>query len=142
MDGACEARNKPKDWRRGRARGPGALHQLETLEPRYFFTTGIPEGINLTAVSYYDREWAFADAMQMASDWASQPVNSTFPFNDGRPIALDAHGWPLLAPDQAAAALIFRDTGGHYPAGAYSVTWQGTGSVTVGFDAHNIAQGN
>src|SRR5690606_26880141 len=56
--------------------------------------------------------------------------------------ALDANGWPILAPGQAAATLMFRDIDGHYPGGVYNVTWEGTGTITFGFDATKISQGD
>ncbi len=92
-------------------------------------------GINLTWVTYYNREWVFVDAMKQSKPWFSQNAGSASPWDTGQAIATNAEGWPILNPGQAAATTMFVDCEGHYPAGKYTVEFAGDGEIAVGRDA-------
>lgn len=72
----------------------------------------------------YGGGFAFANKMMMARSWVSTGPNG---WNDGRPIALDADGWPVaLQPGQEVATLVPSHDGGRYV-----ITWEGGGDITV-----------
>jgi hypothetical protein len=97
-------------------------------------------GINLDEYRYWNPCWAFVDAMPMCSEWASQTPSSPLPWNNGQPVLTDADGWPLLAPGQAAATVIWKELNGKYPGGIYDVFWEGTGQVEPEGDAELFQQ--
>ncbi len=93
-------------------------------------------GMNLNEVTYYSREWAFVDAMKTARPWVMTNPNGQ-PFDTGQTVPTDPNGWPILQPSQAAHTLLLTTKPG-YPAGTYTVEYDGTGSIEFEFDATNI----
>lgn len=90
--------------------------------------------INLTEVTYYSTELPFVDLFRTADKWLSQDVVGG-PWNNGLPIATDANGWVTsLQPNQAAAVLLGAATAGNYPAGVYTLLFDGKGTFSVAFD--------
>ncbi|MEZ6191615.1 MAG: hypothetical protein R3C45_10040 [Phycisphaerales bacterium] len=96
-------------------------------------------GINLAEVTYYDREWAFVDAMKLAREWLPTKTGGGT-FDTGESLKLDTNGWPILQSGQAAHTLIFVDTDGAYPAGKYVCTFEGEGDVVLSHDAKQISR--
>lgn len=94
-----------------------------------------PIAINLDEFRDWNPTFAFTDAMKQARPFVSQPIDSVQPFDDGQPMPTDAIGWPLPAPGQAAASLLWSELGGNYPAGTYDLYWEGTGEIVLGLDA-------
>lgn len=92
-------------------------------------------GMNLSAVVDWSREWTFVDAFKHSRAWIPQRAEEGGPWDTGEKLALTAEGWPLLKPGQAASTLMFREIGGHYPAGTYTCTFDGHGEIRFGFDA-------
>lgn len=89
-------------------------------------------GMNVSGLTYYTREWAFTDIFKMSKDWSSS-----------QPIEYHDDGWPRLAPGQSVNTLMFRGMAGEYPAGTYTVTWEGDGVVSVpGFDVDGASWSN
>lgn len=93
-------------------------------------------GMNLAAVTYYDPEWVFVDVFKSSNMAATGfPWDLLNPNGLATP-SLDAQGYPRgLGNGQVASALCLRSIGGHYPAGAYTVLFEGDGEVAVGMDA-------
>jgi hypothetical protein len=88
-------------------------------------------GMNLGGVVDWSSEWPFADAFKTSRPWMEQGPG---------PFTYDDQGSPLLKPDQRVETLIFRDLDGHYPAGDYLCTYDGTGSVAITqFDVEPIS---
>ncbi len=98
-------------------------------------------GINLAEANYYNREWVFVDAMKQAREWLPTRPGGSDPWNTGEKLRLDANGWPILGPNQAAHTIMFRDTTGAYPAGRYVCTFDGDGEVVLDFDAKMVRTG-
>jgi|694.fasta_scaffold87842_3 hypothetical protein len=113
-------------------------------------------GMNLENVVDWSPAWTFTDAFKASRPWIAQAVNTgtgetTWDTGTARPLALDADGnvaslatWTNAAGQtmrQMAGTLMFREIGGAYPAGVYRAEWDGTGTVTFGFDARTIASG-
>jgi hypothetical protein len=113
-------------------------------------------GMNLENVVDWSPAWTFTDAFKASRPWIVHAVNTvtsetTWDIGDSRPLALDADGnvtalatWTNAAGQalrQMAGTLMFRDIDGGYPAGVYRAEWDGTGTVTFGFDARAVATG-
>jgi hypothetical protein len=150
---------------RGRPAGPVRL-ALEACERRELMavdTAGVPfaagrmaVGMNLENVVDWSPAWTFIDAFQASRPWIAHGVNATtgaltWDVGDTRPLAVaddgtvtaldtwtDASGQTIR---QAAGTLLFRDTGSSYAAGRYRAEWEGTGTVSFGFDARVVARG-
>jgi len=83
-------------------------------------------GTNLTGIADWSEEWAFVDAFKASRDWIS---GSGSQWDDGRALDLDADGWVRsLQAGQLARTLVLPD--GHYPAGRYTVLYDGAGTLT------------
>ena len=98
----------------------------------------MPMGINLSTMDYFSPHWVWKDVFKSSRDWIPQVAGGGSPWNTGETLRLTPGGWPLLAPGQAAGTLMFRDIDGHYPAGTYTVTYEGKGNVIARLDAQNV----
>jgi len=97
--------------------------------------------MNLRAITAYDRAWAFADAMKMATDWAYEDVVSKPRVKRtggaGKPVATadillkSPEGWPLPAAGRAVYCQFFIGMRGRIPAGEYVCTWKGKGTLEL-----------
>ncbi len=97
-----------------------------------------PLSINLAEITYYSSELPFVDLVKTADKWLPQEVVGGA-WNTGAAIAKDADGWiTSLAPNQAAALLLARDLAGNYPAGVYTLLFDGKGTFATSFDASII----
>ena len=132
---------------------------VERYEPRQLMAADgqrMQIGMNLENVVDWSPAWTFTDVFQASRPWISQAVDEstgavTWDVGETHPLALDADGNPrsLAAwtePNgsrmrQMAATLMFREIGGAYPAGVYRAEWDGTGTVSFGFDARVVASG-
>lgn len=95
-------------------------------------------GVNLSPVHDYTPEWRFVDVFKMSREWIPQVPGFGGPFDTGIPLTLDANGWPLLNPGEAAGTLMLHALDGHYPGGTYTVLYEGTGTITFGLDSSVI----
>ncbi len=94
-----------------------------------------PMGINSNFVTNWSSDWEFVDAFKKASPWISGTLGGAW--DNGGPIDLDSNGWVRsLQTNQVARTLIFRNLNGHYPAGQYTVLYDGTGYIAYKGDAH------
>jgi hypothetical protein len=93
-------------------------------------------GINLSEIAYHSREWVFVDAVRSARRWVSTDSDGV-PFDTGLTVVTDANGWPILQAGQSAQTLLLTNKAG-YPAGQYTVTFDGTGTLAFEFDASNV----
>ena len=98
----------------------------------------VPVGINMAPVYYFNTEWFFVDAMKSSSKWFPQLVSGG-PWDTGAYLAQTPDGWPLLAPGQAAACVMFVDIQGNYPGGNYVCLYEGSGSLEFGGDASAVS---
>ncbi len=97
-------------------------------------------GINLADVTYYTREWVFVDAMMQSRQWLPTRAGGSSPWDSGETLKLNANGWPILRPGQAAHTLMYNDTQGAYPGGRYVCTYDGDGKVEIGSDAKVVSR--
>ncbi len=82
-------------------------------------------GTNLAPVRDWSPERPFADLMKQSRAWIS---NTSETWDDGRPLAVDAHGWVRsLLPGQRARTLVM--WGEPIEKGDYVVTWSGHGTL-------------
>ncbi len=86
-----------------------------------------PLGTNSNEVSYWTPEWVFVDAFKSSQEWVSGTAGGAW--DDGRALDIDENGWiRSLAPDQVARTGMFA-VNGKYPAGQYTVLYDGDGTL-------------
>ena len=152
------SQNAARVAKRRTSRGRLDLTGCERLEGRSLLAGDghMAVGMNLENIVDWSPAWTFTDAFQASRPWIPQAVNTVtgetiWDTGSARPLALDAHGnvaslatWTNGAGQamrQMAGTLMFRELDGAYPAGVYRAEWDGTGTVTFGFDAQTIASG-
>lgn len=87
-------------------------------------------GVNLANVVDWSGEWPFADVFKTSRPWMEKGPG---------PFTYDSAGNPMLRPGQSVETLIFRDQDGHYPAGQYVATYEGSGEVEINqFDVEEV----
>lgn len=101
----------------------------------------VPIGMNLRAITAYDRAWAFADVMKMATEWVYEDEGSvpptrrrrgSGPLPQGHAVLLhDPQGWPLPATGRAVSCQFFVGMRGLVPTGEYVCTWKGKGTLEL-----------
>ena len=86
-----------------------------------------PLGTNSHHLAYWTPEWVFVDAFKSSQEWVSGTTGGAW--DDGRTLDIDEYGWiRSLQPDQVAHTGMFA-VNGHYPAGQYTVLYDGEGTL-------------
>lgn len=86
-------------------------------------------GMNLAPVVDYGTNLPFVDVFKSSRKWSEQ----------GGPVRLGPTGYPVLGPGQSVQTLMVREIDGHYPAGEYVVSYDGTGEVAMNrFDVIDV----
>jgi hypothetical protein len=97
-------------------------------------------GINLAQMANWSRELAFVDLFKQAEGWLSQDVPHNR-WNNNQALDLDEDGWVRsLRANQAAAAMMARGLGTHYPAGDYVCLYDGEGQLEFLFEAQAVSR--
>ncbi|MFW5691457.1 MAG: hypothetical protein ACOCXZ_03040 [Chloroflexota bacterium] len=92
-----------------------------------------PMGINVHYPSYYDNISYFTEATRHGSHWLSFTPESG-DWSDERIIPQTVDGYPAqLAPDQGARMIIYLESTAA-PAGDYTLTWAGDGTLRIVHD--------
>lgn len=87
-------------------------------------------GINLSYVADFATELPFVDLMRQARPWISQQAGK--PWGQGPALDLNPNGWPRsLGPDCYAESPLAYDIDGRYPAGVYTLSFDGRGTVVL-----------
>jgi hypothetical protein len=85
-------------------------------------------GINLAGIVDWNSELPFVDVFRQSREWISQRAGAGW--GQGPKLALDAAGWvKALEPDCWAETPLCSVEGGHYPAGSYAVSYEGSGEL-------------
>ena len=91
-------------------------------------------GINLAAPADWSTELPFVDVFRQSRVWISQKQGAGW--GKGPELALDEFGWvQKLEPGCYAESMLCTIPGGHYPAGVYTVLYDGEGKLAVGLNA-------
>jgi hypothetical protein len=91
-------------------------------------------GMNLAGPADWNTELPFVDVFRMSRPWISQQKGKSW--GKGPELALDPYGWVTkLAPDCWVETPLCTIEGGHYPAGKYTIIYEGQGK----FDLSNAA---
>ncbi len=86
-------------------------------------------GTNLTRVRDWFSEYAFVDEFKRSRPWFSGSPGRKG-WQDARPLDLDENGWPRsLQVGQVARTLMFWGKNVKYPAGDYTILYDGTGKL-------------
>jgi len=100
-------------------------------------TTKPGVGVNLAPVVDWSTSQTFVDLMRSSRKWI--PQTSAAPngtWDTGAWIDVDSNNWPKrLESGQAASTIMARDINGKYPAGTYTVLYEGEGVIEFAFDA-------
>jgi len=98
----------------------------ETATPRPAASPRL--GMNLNGPADWNTELPFVDVFRFSRPWISQRKGS--PWGKGPELALDEHGWVTrLGSDCWAETPLCTIEDGHYPAGKYTVLYDGTGRL-------------
>ncbi len=96
-------------------------------------------GMNLSGPADWNSELPFVDVFRFSRPWVSQRKGR--PWGKGPKLELDEHGWvKTLEPNCSAETPLCTIAGGHYPAGRYTVLYDGEGQLQV-WNAATVASG-
>ncbi len=84
-------------------------------------------GINLAGPSDWNTEFPFADTFRFSRPWISHENGK--PFGKGPPLQTDRDGWLLSLPPNCSAEA-FLSTSPRKPAGKYTVSYEGNGTIS------------
>ena len=91
----------------------------------------VPEsrlGINLSGLAAWNSELPLVDVFRSAQRWASNYVGGAW--NHGPELELDENGWVTrIEPDCVVYAGVCLINDGRYPAGDYTILWDGSGEL-------------
>jgi hypothetical protein len=91
-------------------------------------------GINLAGPADWMTDLPFVDVFRTSRQWISQRQGAAW--GKGPELSVDALGWVTrLEPGCYAEAMLCTIQGGHYPAGVYTVLYEGEGKLAVGHNA-------
>jgi hypothetical protein len=133
----------PGDWTEGDITGDGFVSSYDLNIVLGHWNQRDPDpfiGTNLAPIAYWSTSWTFVDVMKMARPWLTTDGST---FNTGLEVDTDANGWPtenpvdpsnLPAGPHTVFTHVFNAVDGHYPAGDYILTWDGTADITVEWD--------
>ncbi|MBN2137616.1 MAG: hypothetical protein JW720_07410 [Sedimentisphaerales bacterium] len=87
-------------------------------------------GINLAGPADWNTELPFVDVCRLSRTWISQRKGQ--PWGKGPKLDLDERGWiKQLEKDCFAESPLCTISGGHYPAGKYTILYEGNGEIDV-----------
>jgi hypothetical protein len=87
-------------------------------------------GMNLNGPADWNSELPFVDVFRLSRPWISQRRGQ--PWGKGPELELDPYGWvKQLEPDCWAETPLCTVAPGHYPAGKYTVLYEGHGTLSV-----------
>lgn len=88
-------------------------------------------GINLAGPADWSTELPFVDVFRMSRTWVSQKKGAAW--GQGPELSIDDLGWvKKLEPGCFAESMLCTISGGHYPAGVYTVLYEGEGKIEFG----------
>ncbi len=98
-----------------------------------------PIGTNLHFFTYHSPDWVFVDVFPKTQEFTKMRCSGGG-WNEGPDLATDSNGWiTSLQDDQCAGFYLFWLSEGaqaQYPAGEYTLLWEGDGSFQISGDAH------
>ena len=103
-------------------------------------TTRAAFGTNLATVADWSSEYVFTDAFKMSRNWLTQ-ADGVWDTKEQAALDLDENGWVKSLPKNGEAqfsyvgTLLFVGIGENYPAGQYTVIYEGEGTINYYFDA-------
>lgn len=102
-----------------------------------------PIGVNISGIHDYSSQWMFVDAMKQCRPWIVQPQAGAPWSVDTVAIPTRADGYPREVPfvqgtdSFVVHTLMLRELPHLYPAGDYTLIFEGTGELQLNFDAGN-----
>lgn len=93
-------------------------------------------GMNVSGVVDYSTQWPFVDMFKSAGPWISQRQGADW--GKGGPLALTPDGWVASLQPGQYAEIPLTLNGGRYPAGQYTLLYDGQGTIEFGLDGVEI----
>lgn len=94
-------------------------------------------GMNLAGPADWNTELPFVDVFRMSRPWTSQKKGESW--GRGPKLELDEHGWVKQLEEGCwAESPLCTISGGHYPAGRYTILYEGKGKIEV-WNAGDVA---
>ena len=120
----------------------GNISARSASSTRYTSTTaGAVLGMNLGGIADFNSQIEFIDLMRQARPWVIGSL-TTGEWDTGRTIPLDSNGYPVQVPyadpvkgQLFAQTVVVIATGGHYPAGSYTLQIRGKGKIVFQGDS-------
>ncbi len=101
-------------------------------------------GMNLAGVHDYSSQLIFVDLFKQSMPWMTRNADGTGVFNTRVAVPMQADGYPRAIPfyngsdpPQIAHTLMATNIAGHYPEGAYTLIFEGSGEIMLDGDAGN-----
>lgn len=95
-----------------------------------------PVGVNMSELVDWTTQWAFVDAFKISRAWIAQKQGASW--GQGGTLKLTPEGWiASLEPGQYAETPMF-DNGSRYPAGKYTVFYDGEGKIGFNYGSGKI----
>jgi hypothetical protein len=92
-------------------------------------------GINLSGIADWSSQWAFVDAFKTSRAWVAQRQSAAW--GQGGTLKLTPEGWVAsLEPGQTAETVMM--IGKHFPAGKYTLLYDGDGKLGFTFNTAKI----
>jgi hypothetical protein len=93
-------------------------------------------GTNLNGIADWSTQWNFVDVFKTSRDWIPQKEGS--PWGQGGKVNFTRDGWVAsLEPGQYVETVMMIDST-HYPAGQYTLLYEGQGKITFAFNNAKI----
>jgi hypothetical protein len=103
-------------------------------------------GMNLAGVHDYGSQLIFVDLFKQSRPWLTQNADGTGAFNTRVPVAMRPDGYPEEIPynngsdpPQIAHTLMATSLEAHYPGGAYTLMFEGSGEIKLDGDTRALA---
>ncbi|GAB6167117.1 hypothetical protein JCM19992_31170 [Thermostilla marina] len=117
--------------------GPAVLSAADEAKQLVYGRPRI--GMNLSGPADWNTELPFVDVFRMSRPWISQRAGAGW--GQGPELELDRWGWvKRLEPGCYAETMLCTIAGGHYPAGRYTVLYDGEGELAFAKNARIVSQ--
>jgi len=93
-------------------------------------------GTNLNGISDWSTQWSFVDVFKTSREWIPQREGA--PWGQGGTVNLTPDGWVAALEPGQFVETVMMIASSHYPAGQYTLLYEGEGKITFGFDNAKI----
>lgn len=104
-----------------------------------------PIGINLSHIAFWSSQWLFVDIMKQSAPWLGRDLSGQTWMIDTLSFPLRQDGYPTHMPyitgndTFAIYTIMLMEQQYSYPAGPFTLIFEGTGEVELNWDVHRIS---